>query len=108
MCLSTPQAALAYGQVDYSYKAIYPQGGAFADFERTEIEVGWTAGTGAEISFGNWSVKGEYLYYDLGDADFRTQFNFAGPVPQPVFFEPEFENVGHIARFGINFRLGAP
>jgi hypothetical protein len=27
---------------------------------------GWTAGGGAELGFGQWSVKGEALYYDLG------------------------------------------
>lgn len=30
--------------------------------------VGWTAGAGAEVMFGNrWTAKADWLYYDLGD-----------------------------------------
>ena len=33
----------------------------------TETKIGWTIGAGAEYALpNNWSVKAEYLYYDLG------------------------------------------
>lgn len=96
---------LAYGEVEYGYKAIYPVGGAFAELSERRVEFGWTIGAGAEVSFGDWSIKGEYLDDDLGDAEFSTEFFSPIVVPRPAFFEPEFDNQGHIARIGINFRI---
>ena len=96
---------LAFGKVDYSYESSFPQGNAFARVSESKTEVGWTLGAGAEFAFGLWSLKGEYLYYDLGKEDLRTQFFIFGGVPTPAFFEPEFETRGHIARVGLNLRL---
>ena len=37
-----------------------------------EDHIGWTAGAGAEWMYAeNWSLKTEYLYTDLGSADYR-------------------------------------
>ena len=33
----------------------------------SDTKIGWTIGGGLEWAFAyNWSLKGEYLYYDLG------------------------------------------
>lgn len=57
------------------------------------ILLGYAIGGGAEYAFHrNWSVKGEYLYVDLGDASMGTQtVNFKTSV----------------ARFGLNYRFPA-
>lgn len=96
---------LAYGRSTYHYDAIYPLGNATANVTTTDWKAGWTAGAGAEMSFGPWSIKAEYLYYDLGDENQRTQFFIFGATPTPVYFEPKFETQGSIARVGINMRL---
>jgi outer membrane immunogenic protein len=72
--------------------------------------VGWTLGGGLEWMFwGRWSVKAEYLYYDLGDVHYRTKplnnFNFAGTLfttTQP-FSRTSFD--GNIVRGGLNFHF---
>lgn len=57
--------------------------------------LGWTLGAGAEYALGgNWSVKGEYLYIDLGD---ETYASFLGP-----------RDVGmsaNVLRAGVNYRF---
>ena len=43
----------------------------------TDLRTGWTAGAGVEWMFlPRWSVKAEYLYYDLGTANTAN----VGPV----------------------------
>lgn len=57
------------------------------------ILLGYAIGGGAEYAFHrNWSVKGEYLYVDLGEAGIGTQ---------SVSFKTS------VARFGINYRFAA-
>jgi outer membrane immunogenic protein len=80
-------------------------GGAFGDIKATnaalvsanKTQFGWTAGLGIEYAFlGNWSGKLEYLYADLGSADFGTAF---GVGTDNVSFST------NIVRMGINYRF---
>jgi len=75
--------------------------------------VGWTAGGGLEWLFApNWSVKAEYLYYDLGSVTYALSplqnFNNAGvlftagaPVSRARF-------TGNIVRAGLNYHFTFP
>ena len=96
---------LAYGRVDYSYTLDFPSIGAYAKDSESKIQVGWTAGAGAEYGIGLWSLKGEYLFYDLGHETLSAQGFLAGGVPTTTYFQPEFETQGHIARIGLNYHL---
>lgn len=88
----------------------------------SSVLTGWTAGAGAEWMFlPNWSVKGEYLYYDLGSASVRAPGvvgNYAmvalanggnAAVPSGVSLlgglnaSTRFD--GHIARAGLNYHF---
>ena len=74
----------------------------------SDMRFGWTVGAGAEWAFArNWSVKGEYLYYDLGS---RT---ITGPQTNPVgvdFGTYSFSTRGNIVKAGLNYKFdwGAP
>jgi outer membrane immunogenic protein len=72
-----------------------------------EIRYGWTIGGGAEWKFApNWSVKGEYLWYDLGGQTIRgIQTNPANGVDFALY---SFNTRGSIARAGINYQFGGP
>ena len=66
-------------------------------------------GRGRDDAFGapRWSVKGEYLYYDLGS---RT---ITGPQTNPVgvdFGTYTFSTRGNIVKAGLNYKFdwGAP
>jgi outer membrane immunogenic protein len=76
----------------------------------SSVRVGWTVGAGAEVrlvSFGpNWSVKGEYLYYDLG-SDRLTITHTLAPPPG---FTASSDNIfrGSLLRVGVNYKVGGP
>ena len=112
---------LAYGGVNMSYAigqhciacnwTILPTtAAAFSD-----LRVGWTAGGGVEWMVApNWSVKAEYLYYDLGNASVSSAIFGTNPANGPLFLSnfptatTRFD--GHIVRAGVNyhFNWGAP
>jgi outer membrane immunogenic protein len=71
---------------------------------------GWTVGGGLEYMLTpSWTVKGEYLYYDLGSMSYAlpgiVQLN-AGGVPFYGAGVTSTTNVkGNIVRIGLNFKL---
>jgi outer membrane immunogenic protein len=76
----------------------------------SSTRTGWTVGGGVEWMFApNWTVKGEYLYFDLGSVTYGlpalTQTT-AGGVP---FFgannSTSVEFKGSIARAGVNYKF---
>ena len=80
-------------------------GGGFARGDSSsKLAVGYTGGAGVEISFGQWSLKTEYLFYDLGQETLTAPFLIGG-APEPFIFRPEFDTQGHILRVGTNFPL---
>ena len=98
---------LAYGNVDYSATTNFGSGGVTYPVSFTETQVGWTVGGGLEYALGNhWSIKAEYLYYDLGDED-ATQNKLIFGVPQgpPFFVHYNFETTANIVRGGLNFKF---
>jgi outer membrane immunogenic protein len=89
--------------------------GSIASFSDTRV--GWTVGGGLEWLFApNWSVKAEYLYYDLGTYTFAAggqNFVTANPAIPVVFSNLTYGTSrfnGHIVRAGVNyhFNWGAP
>jgi outer membrane immunogenic protein len=88
----------AYGQLKTDAHA--SAAGATATFSATDFVDGWTAGAGIEVQLAQrWSLKGEYLYADLGRADHT--FVFTGV--------PALNDSAHvtlnIVRAGVNFRF---
>jgi len=89
----------------------------FGGTSYSNTRFGWTVGAGVEWMFApNWSVKAEYLYYDLGGAN--TTFgpvvgtNIALFTPTPVggpiwayatSVSSRFD--GHIVRAGVNYHF---
>ena len=71
------------------------------------LQAGWTLGAGAEFAVtNNWSIKGEYLYADLGSKGV-TYTDAATLLPATV----NLKTADHIARVGVNYRFnfaGAP
>ena len=97
---------LAYGNVDYSANTNFDNGITYpVAFSQTKA--GWTIGGGLEYALSHhWSVKVEYLYYDLGDED-RTQNQLFNGVPQgpPFFVHYHFETTANVVRGGLNFKF---
>lgn len=63
----------------------------------TDTRVGWTLGGGLEYAFlGAWSIKGEYLYVDLGKSNCSSSTCITST---DVTFK------SHVARAGLNYRF---
>lgn len=90
-------------------------GPAFSNGFYSDTRVGWTLGGGVEWLFWpNWSVKAEYLYYDLGRVTYAiSPLTTIGVTPVAAFNGPlasAFSRVstrfdGHIVRAGINYHF---
>jgi outer membrane immunogenic protein len=81
-----------------------PNGLDRIDAHREHFELGYTAGGGVERMFNmwghRWSVKVEYLYFDLGDQGFSaTSANGFGP------YHWHGDTAGHIVRAGFNYHF---
>ena len=107
---------LAYGEAKLSsnYRHICVGcsplvGGLAASFSESDTLVGWTIGGGAELLVArNWTLKTEYLYYDLGDMSVTTLvpgfgFNGLAFIRHSPTVESHF--AGHIVRAGLNYRF---
>ena len=103
----------AYGGVDNSASFTGTLGNVqFVGRDRT-TKTGYTVGGGIEHMFSpNWSVKAEYLYYDLGSSNVNVAL-VPGLAPAPVSgggtgYDSRFRNDGHIVRAGLNYKFGGP
>lgn len=95
---------LALGQVEYVFELNWPDINGFARDEKSKLVAGYTGGAGIEIAFGGWSLKTEYLFYDLGSESLNAPFKISG-VREPFEFRPDVDTQGHLLRAGINFPL---
>ncbi len=111
---------LAYGGVNSSTQifqgfgptipaGLTPGWGASGSYSDTRV--GWTVGGGGEWMFHpNWSAKLEYLYYDLGCANYSVG---ALGATNATTGAPNFTNIvtastrfsGHAVRVGLNYHF---
>ena len=70
------------------------------------VSAGWTIGGGVEWAFANnWSVKAEYLHYDLGRNTFATGA-LTPPAPLGSSHIVTTRNQGDLVRVGLNYKFG--
>ena len=101
---------VAYGDVDYSAQTNFGTTnfhGASYPEKFTDTNTGWTAGGGIEYAINHhWTVRVEYLHYDLGSPS-REAPEFIAGVPQgpPFAVKYNFNTDGNIVRGGVNFKF---
>ena len=101
---------VAYAHTSFTYSLSNIGGGGTIAVAASDAatQLGWTVGGGLEWGFGAWSLKGEYLFYDLGSHTLTATCSAAiGGCPglAPTVFSPRFRDTGAIARVGLNFRF---
>ena len=105
---------LAYGhvQTDVSFSEHIEQGANPFDgstaISQSDTRVGWTVGGGLEWMFApRWSVKGEYLYYDLGTVTFNQTLGVAAVgIPRiGMAIQSDAHYKGNIVRAGVNYKF---
>jgi len=113
---------LAYGEVERSGSVAGTStstgGGTIYNtfagaYDNSSVRVGWTVGAGVEGKLmGNWSVKTEYLYVDLGSATdtFNTIYLPGSAIGTPGTVAGVRTDVSkfheHIVRLGLNYKFG--
>lgn len=76
--------------------------GVLLNTSSTGFQSGWAAGGGIEWAFApRWSLKGEYLHYDVGETRVGGTFSGGGSAIQ--FFD--IKNAGDIVRGGVNYHF---
>ena len=99
---------LAYGHVNLATALTRTTGCAGNNCQQgsvSDTKLGWTVGGGAEWALANnWSLKGEYLYYDLGSGSHLM----TDPLNPATIFAARADFKGSIARAGLNYRFGGP
>jgi outer membrane immunogenic protein len=99
---------LAYGRVEHSWNSDLSIGGGALVFPLTggsdrSWETGWTVGGGAELALSrSVTLRGEYLYYDLGDSSYSAPWNPVIPLAPNTI---KADNSGHVARAALNYRF---
>ena len=88
--------------------------GVVASGSNSQLRAGWTVGGGLEYKLGwsGWSLRGEYLYVDLGrvtasSALAGTAGAGAGAIEPGFTFRHENHLWTQIARVGLNYQWGA-
>jgi outer membrane immunogenic protein len=101
---------LAYGGVKANDTLVQTGTNGFAGAgfgSLSTTRAGWVLGAGTEWMFApKWSVKAEYLHYDLGNASFSsapTSAFFLVPVFQNNVTSVHFQ--GDLVRAGLNYHL---
>ncbi|HXY57765.1 MAG TPA: outer membrane beta-barrel protein [Methylocystis sp.] len=97
---------LAYGQGTLS-GSYYGFWGSAPDYESQTL-YGYSVGGGAEwLVVPNWSVKAEYLYYDLGSfTSPGTQISYkSGGVAAISTAQSNSRFDGHVVRLGLNYHI---
>jgi len=103
---------LAYGNVKTSFTMadVFTNGAILGNvLTGSTTKFGWTAGAGAEWAITqNWSLKGEWLYVDLGRTTLTgVNTEFVGPAPFPLYATSQsYKNNFHVVRLGLNYRFG--
>jgi outer membrane immunogenic protein len=88
----------AYGRLDTNATATV--GATTAALSMTDYLSGWTVGGGIELEFApRWTVKAEYLYVDLGNANHSWVFPGVATVNDSAHVTQ------NVIRAGLNFRF---
>ncbi len=76
------------------------------DAHTTDFDWGYTVGAGIERRLGeHWSLKIEYLYFNLGEQPFSAHEFNNNEETERDFYRFQGDTMGHIIRAGLNFHF---
>src|SRR2546423_11657325 len=75
-------------------------------FHKQDFDWGWTGGGGIEYMFGcHWSVKAEYLRYEIDEQRFSGVWATTAPSGTGLRYRFDAETEGNILRAGLNYKF---
>ena len=98
---------IAYGGGTSNFSAFDSTTGSFWTGSPSSTRVGWTIGGGVEYAVtNNITIKGEYLYADLGSSSFNSIGNAASAIAFPgVVVSGKLSYNASIFRAGVNYKF---
>jgi outer membrane immunogenic protein len=98
---------VAYGGGKSNFSAFDNTTGSFWTGSPSSTRVGWTIGGGVEYAVtNNVTIKGEYLYADLGSSQFNSLGNTASAIAFPgVAVSGKVNYNASIFRAGVNYKF---
>jgi outer membrane immunogenic protein len=100
---------LAYGEVktNISNSEVFSDGVSRLFLgANTDVRVGWTAGAGLEYAFtSNWTLRGEYLYVDLGTSGTTATFQGTDPLQSQIRYNASRESRFSVARAALSYKF---
>jgi outer membrane immunogenic protein len=98
---------IAYGGGSSNFSVFDAATGSFWTGNPSSTRVGWTLGGGVEYAVtNNVTIKGEYLYADLGSSTFNTVGNaFAAANFPGVYATAKLNYNASIFRAGVNYKF---
>ena len=98
---------VAYGGGSSNFSVFDATEGALWTGNPSSSRVGWTAGAGVEYALtNNWTIRGEYLYADLGSSNFTSVGNAAAAAFFPgVYASGKINYNASIFRAAVNYKF---
>jgi outer membrane immunogenic protein len=98
---------VAYGGGSSNFSVFDAATGSFWSGNPSSTRVGWTIGGGVEYALtNNITIKGEYLYADLGSSSFNSLGNTAAVINFPgVAVSGKIDYNASIFRAGVNYKF---
>ena len=98
---------VAYGGGSSSFTAFDAQNFFYWAGAPSNSRVGWTVGGGVEYAItNNITIKGEYLYYDLGSTSFTSSPQGLSSIVFPsLVATTKYTFDGSIVRAGVNYKF---
>jgi outer membrane immunogenic protein len=97
---------LAYARIDNNATFFGPAGQVQFIGGQRDTKTGYAVGAGIEHAWlSNWTVRAEYLFYDLGDNTVGINV-VSGSGGGGTGYNTTFHNDGHIVRAGLNYKFG--
>jgi outer membrane immunogenic protein len=95
---------LAFGDAKSSFSLAVPIAQPpLAASASARSDIGWTVGGGVEYAMTeHWTVKAEYLYYDLGNKSSTVSFNYGNDTTSMT---GRAKNNGNLMRLGFNYKF---
>jgi outer membrane immunogenic protein len=97
----------AYGQSDHSVNMLGAASAGDLQFSgrNSQLKTGYAVGAGVEYAVTtNWTVRGEYLFYDLG-SDTVDVAVIPGSGGAGTGYNSHYKDDGHILRVGFNYKI---
>ena len=104
MIYATGGVAYGGGSSNFNF---FDSTGGFWSAHPSSSRVGWTVGGGVEYALtNNWTIRGEYLYADLGSANFTSAGNAIAAAEFPgVYGSGHVSYNASIFRAAVNYKF---